>query len=93
MPLMLIAFYGLYLLLVGVNGNSTEMVAKFREDAPGFFPWAVSIAVLAVLSELPSTRQLVAPFAFLLILTFILRNFETLRAQYNQIYSAATSQN
>lgn len=91
MPLLLIAVYGIYILLVGINGNSQELIGKFREDAPGFFPWAVSIAVLAIMADIPSTKKLVAPFVFLLVLTFILQNFETLRSQYNRIYSAATS--
>ena len=85
----ILGLYGVYLLLVGFNGNSAEMVERLRADAPGFLPWAVSIAVLAAMYENENTRQIAKPFIFLLILTFILRNFNTLRAQSEELYRMA----
>lgn len=91
MNALIIGLYGIFLLLVGVNGNQPALSAEFNKDAPGFLPWAVSIAVLAVANEVPATQKLVGPFFFLLILTFVLRNFETLRTQFNQLSQMAQS--
>lgn len=84
MNALIIAVYGVYLVLVGVNGNSNNLIAAAKEDAPGFVPWAISIAVLAVINEIPSTKRLAAPFLTLLVLTFFLKNFETLRAEFRK---------
>lgn len=88
MNALIIAAYGIYVLLVGIAGNSNALVAEAQSDAPGFVPWAVSIAVLAVINEIPATHKLAAPFLTLLVLTFFLRNFETLREQFRSITGA-----
>jgi hypothetical protein len=82
----IIGLYGVYLLLVGFEGNSSKMVDALRKDAPGFLPWAVSIAVLAAMYENENTRQIAKPFIFLLIITFVLRNFDVLKKQSKELY-------
>ena len=87
----ILGLYGVYLLLVGFNGNSQAMVKMLRADAPGFLPWAVSIAVLAAMYENENTRQIAKPFIFLLILTFTLRNFGVLEKQTKELYQMANN--
>lgn len=89
MNVLLFGLYGLFLVLVGLAGNSAALRDNFSEDAGGFLPWAMSIGVLAVMNEIPLTKKMVAPFLLLLGLNFVLRNWETLRSQYQQIASMA----
>ena len=85
MNILLFGIFGLYLMLVGLAGNSSALIDNFTEDANGFLPWAVSIGVLAVMYEIPLTKKMVAPFILLLALNFVLRNWDTLRSQFKQI--------
>lgn len=89
MNILLIGIFGLYLMLVGLNGNSAALRENFSSDAGGFLPWAVSVGVLAVMNEIPLTKKIVAPFLLLLGLNFVLRNWDMLRNQYQQIAQMA----
>lgn len=91
MNILLIAIFGLYIGLVGLNGNSAVLREYIKDDMGGFLPWAVSIGVLAVMSEIPATQRIVAPFLFLLALNFVLRNWSTLVNQYQGIAALARS--
>jgi hypothetical protein len=90
MSALVIALLGVYILLVGVRGNTGQFLEYLETDTPGFLPWAVSIGVIVILNEIPATQKLAAPFLFLMVLTFVLRNFENLRAQFNELQTAAT---
>lgn len=91
MNALIIGLYGIYLLLVGAKGNSKTLLQYGGADAPGFFPWAASIAILAVMYELPATKKVAEPFIFLLILTFIVRNFDKLKSEFNKLSTMASS--
>ena len=91
MSALLIGTYGIYLLLVGISGNSKALFDNVKDDAGGFLPWAVGIGVLAVMYEIPKTRPIVGPFFLLLILNFVLRNEGTLRKQFNELSEMAKS--
>jgi hypothetical protein len=82
---------GVYSLLVGFNGNGQKFIEMGTEDAKGFLPWAISAGVLAFAYEYESTKPLVAPFLVLMILGFVLRNFETLKNQLAALNNAAQS--
>lgn len=82
----MLGLYGLYLILVGVNGRVGDLVDLLGEDGRGFIPWVFAILVIALLSENEETKKLVGPFIFLLTLTFVLRNFDTVKAELNEIY-------
>lgn len=86
-----IALYGIYLLLVGFRGNSATLLDYAKADAPGFLPWIVSLGVLAALNENDTTKPIVRPFLMLLILAFVLRNFETIRSEASKIYGQAAN--
>lgn len=90
MTALIVAALGIYLLMVGVQGNTTQFLTYIEQDAPGFLPWAVSIGVLVVINEIPATQKIAAPFLFLMVLTFVLRNFETLQQQFNELENTAS---
>lgn len=91
MNLMIIMAYGIYAMLVGMNWNGRKLIEEFDKDVGGFLPWAISIGVLAVIWEIPATKKLAAPFLMLAVLTFVLRNFDTLKAQFNSLSQEAKS--
>ncbi len=82
---LIIGLYGLFLMGVGFGGNTSELSNYIKEDFNGFIFWAVGIAVLAVMSEYPTTEKIAKPFILLLILNFILSNFDNLKAEYNKL--------
>lgn len=82
---LIIGLYGLFLMGVGFGGNTNELSKYIKEDFNGFIFWAVGIAVLAVMSEYPATEKIAKPFILLLILNYILSNFDNLKAEYNKL--------
>lgn len=78
---------GIYLLLVGFNGQGNALVSEIKQDAKGYIPWGISVGVLAMLYSYDKTRPIAKPFIFLAILTFVLRNFPTLENNIKQIYN------
>lgn len=91
MNLLAIMAYGIYALLVGMNGNGRQLLTEAEKDVGGFLPWVISIAVLAVIWEIPATKKLAAPFLTLAVLTFILSNWDTLQTQFGVISKKAAS--
>lgn len=89
MNALIIGIYGIFFVLVGLAGNAPKLVSMVKSDIGGFLPWAVAIAVLAVAYEYPTTRKMAQPFIFLLILSFILSNFDNLQAEYNRLAKLA----
>lgn len=89
MDAFIIGLYGLYLILVGVNGNSGALVSTAKKDLPGFLPWLIALAVLAALYENDTTRPVAKPFLFLAILAFVLKNQDSLKQQMGYIYDKA----
>lgn len=84
---LVIGLYGLYILLVGFNGNSTTLKDKALADAPGFLPWAVSLGVLAAMYQNDATKKVAQPFMVLLILTFVLTNFAKLKDESQKVWN------
>ena len=91
MAALLIGVYGIYLLMVGFKGNSRALVTDIQSDAPAFLPWAVSIAVLAIMYDNKYTHDVAAPFLGLLIIAYIVKNFERLKTNFAAIQQMATS--
>lgn len=85
MNALIIAAYGVYLVMVGFNQNSKKLLDYVENDIGGFFPWAVSIAVLTVAYNSKYTKKVVEPFIVLATVTFILKNFTALQSEYNRI--------
>lgn len=89
---LIIGVYGLYLVLVGVNGNAGSLVGKVQADAPKFLPWIIAIFVLAFLHGSSDTgKKITTPFLLLLILSFVLKRFDTLKSQSEQLWNMAAT--
>jgi len=86
---LILGLYGVYLVIVGVQGKTDELQAMLAKDMPRFIPWALSIVVLIILSQTEATAKLVKPFIFLLILNFVLMNFSNLSSEVNKLRSLA----
>ena len=89
MNLIFIAAYGLFILLVGANGNARQLVDEAKQDIPGFLPWAISIGVIAIIWEFKETRKLAAPLLGLAVLNFVLKNWSTLQSQFKSLQKGA----
>lgn len=86
---LIVGSYGIYLLLVGFNGHSKDLLHIAQRDAPGFLPWAISIGVLAIMYDNEYTKKIAQPLLYLLIITFIVKNFEVLKQQFNGLSDMA----
>lgn len=92
MNALIIGVYGLYLILTGLAGNAGALAGKVQDDAPKFLPWVIAIFVLAFLhGSSEAGRKITGPFIFLLVLTFILKRFDTLKSQSQQLWDMAAN--
>lgn len=91
MTSLFVGLYGVYLLIVGARGNVSQLMANLGQDGPGYIPWLFAIIMIALLNESEVTAPLVKPFVFLVILTFVLRNFPTIEKQVSEIYNLSRS--
>jgi len=89
MNALIIGLYGIFFMLTGLSGNAGKFVDMVKEDAGGFLPWATSIGVLAVMYEYPLTRRVAQPFILLLIISFIVANFDSLSEEYQRLSQLA----
>ena len=71
--------------MVGAKSNEIKLIDEIKTDVNGFVPWAIAIAVLAALSEYEETNKLVKPFVALLILNFVLVNYDTMRIEFRKL--------
>jgi len=93
MTSLFIGLYGLYLIMVGVQGNASTLISEVESDAPQFLPWLLAIVALAFLNEFESTKKFVKPFAALIVLNFFLKNFGTIKQQVSSIYNSSQKGN
>lgn len=84
---LILGAYGLYLIVVGFRGNASALMDEAEKDAPAFIPWALSIAALAAMSNYEVTAKIVKPFILLLILNFVLLNFDNLKGEISKLYA------
>lgn len=90
MNAIIVAAFGVYLLAVGMNGNASALRETAMSDAPGFIPWAFAIGTLVIINEIPATQKLAGPLMTLMLISFVVSNFENLRAQYNAVVGTNT---
>ncbi len=81
----LVGLYGLYLIFVGVKGNSSALFSEISKDAKGFSAWLIAILVLRALYSVDTLRPVVKPFIGLALLTFTLKNYKSIVDQVNTI--------
>lgn len=88
---LLIGIIGVFLVLVGVNGNAGKLADAAKEDIPQFIPWAFALGVILVMSENEYTEKFAKPFLILLVLNFFLSNWPTIESQSRTLFQMATT--
>lgn len=81
-----LGIYGVYLLMMGVQGNTNEFIDLLKTDIRKFIPWIMSLLIIAILSESEHTKKIVAPFMGLVVLSFALQNRQTIENELRKIY-------
>lgn len=81
----MIGLYALYLIFVGANANAKPLYQEVEKDIGGFAPWLISIIVLKALYEVDVLKPTVKPFVGLALLTFTLRNYDTVAGEVEKI--------
>jgi hypothetical protein len=81
----LVGLYGLYLVFVGANKNTCHLKNYISSDAKEFSIWIVAIVVLKWLDSYDNLKPFVTPFIYLAILTFVLKNYDNLVLELNNI--------
>lgn len=81
----LVGLYGIYLVFVGIQGNSKNLKDDVLADGHGFLMWILAIVILRALYNVDALRPMVKPFIGLALLTFTLKNYNVITQQINQI--------
>ena len=91
---LILGLYGMYLVAVGIRGQSDALLGELDKDMPGFIPWVIAIVALIIMAQNEATEKMVKPFVFLLILNFVLMNFGNISNEVKKLRSLSTgSQN
>lgn len=85
-----LGLYGVYLLLVAINGNAGPLTTQLKTDIPHFLPWLIVAAVLGAMYNEPETHEFAVMFGLIVIITFASKNLSNLKAQTSAIYAEAT---
>lgn len=85
-----LVIFALYMVLVGVKGNSAQLVALVKQEG-AYVPWLVAVGVLAALWSFGPTKRLVAPFAGLVVLALVLKNWPTIQAEGHTVYTTLST--
>lgn len=86
---LILGIYGMFLMAVGVRGNSDKLLDELNVDAPKFIPWALAIIALVIMAQAPQTEKVVKPFAFLLVLNFVLSNYGNISSEIRKLIEMA----
>jgi hypothetical protein len=88
---LLIGIYGVYLIAVGVKGNTSTLVADLESDFPGFVPWLIVVIVLVSLYDVPELKGPVEAFAVLAALTLLVSQKSKIIPQFEAFYQAIST--
>jgi hypothetical protein len=88
MTSLLVGIYGLYLIAVGVKGNTSTMIGYVQEDAAGFVPWLLIVIVLVSLYDVPALSGFSEAFAVLIILGLIVSSNSQIVSQFKSFYDS-----
>ena len=81
----LVGIYAIYLMFVGASGNAGALFSDVGEDAKDFAPWLLAIVILRALENVDVLRPAVKPFIGLAVLTFVLKNYDTIVSQLDAV--------
>lgn len=87
----LVGLYGVYLLLVGVHGNTDKLLTLVEDNGEGFIVWILAIAVLSALYHVKTIQPAIKPLIALVVLVFVLKNYSSIASQLN-IYLPKSAQ-
>lgn len=90
---LILGLYGVFLVAVGIGGKTENLLSELDKDMPGFIPWALAIVGLIILAQSEATAKVVKPFAFLLILNFVLMNSANLAKEIGRLSALANRSN
>jgi hypothetical protein len=91
MTSLLIGIYGLYMIAVGVKGNTSTLVSYVDADAAGFVPWLVVVIVLLALYDVPELQGFAEAFAVLVVLSLIVSQRSEVVSQFESFYNNLTN--
>lgn len=77
MTAILAILYGVYLVIVGVRGNALPFVNELSKEGQ-FVYWVLVLLVVAAFWETQRGAQIARPLAVLIVLGFLLKNWQTL---------------
>lgn len=86
-----LGLYGVFLLLVAIEGNTASLIADLKGDMPHYLPWLIVAAVLGAGYDYAPTHNVATLFILLVVLGFVLRNYDTIKQQFGSLYSGALS--
>ena len=69
----LFILYGIYIVLAGVHGNGPQLLNQIEQETQ-FIYWALVILIVMALWETKTGEKIAKPFAFLIVLGFLLKN-------------------
>jgi hypothetical protein len=84
-----LGLYGIWLLLVAINGNAKLIAPALGSDVPGYVPWLVVAAVLGAGYDYPPTHSVSVLFLILVFVGYALRNYTVVQQQASSIYHSA----
>jgi len=90
MTSLMVGIYGLYLIAVGVKGNTKTLMLDLQQDAGGFVPWLLIVIVLLALYDVPGMQNFAEAFAVLAMLGLIVNSHSTIIPQFEQLYANLT---
>jgi len=77
MNAILAILYGVFLILVGVRGNGIALAGALSQEGQ-FVYWVLVLLVVAAFWETETGAQVARPLAFLIVVGFLLRNWQTI---------------
>jgi hypothetical protein len=86
-----LGLYGLFLLMVAIQGNAQKLATQVTSDMGGFLPWLIVFAALGLLYDYEPTHDIATLFIILAVLSFVLKNISNLKSTFGTIYSNATT--
>ncbi len=86
MTSLMIGLYGIYLVAVGVKGNTSRLVTFVETDVQGFVPWLAVIIVILALYDVPSLKGFAEAFAVLIAATFLVSQRSQIVSQFETFY-------
>lgn len=91
MPTIVLLIVGVYVLVVGINGNATSLFDEVKKDLPGFIPWIIVIALLGFLAVNHNTEKLGKPLLGLVFLGILVHDWTPIKSNSIAVYKEMTS--